>query len=236
MVLENQCCQSEKLEIQTAMGDTFRPGGLELTRRALDFCGLPVGARVLDVGCGAGTTVRFLLACGWKAAGVDLSAELIHTGRGSAPAFIQADAAYLPLAAGAADAILAECSLSVFADPERVLAEFNRLLIPGGRLILSDLYARSPAGLAALRDLSPAGCLGGMLPQADGLARLARNGFDVQVWEDHSEVLRRLTGQLASGVLAQWRGSARGGLDALDQQLAVARARPGYFMLVARKR
>ncbi len=63
------------------------------------------------------------------------------------------------MAAGQASAVLAECSLSVFAEPDLVLAEFYRLLSPRGYLILSDLYARNPANLAALQALPVDSCI-----------------------------------------------------------------------------
>jgi ubiquinone/menaquinone biosynthesis C-methylase UbiE len=226
--------------MRQAMGETLRPGGLILTERALDFCALPLGAWVLDVGCGTGATVQYLQNCGYRAGGVDLSALLLQAGRqrSSALSFIQADGAHLPLAKGQADAILAECSLSVFGEADVALAEFCRLLRRGGYLVMSDLYARNPAGLAALQALPLASCLSGAMSQMDWVARLAASGFDLMVWEDHSELLRRLAGQLVMthGSLAGfWRCTTTGGIDALDMQLAISKARPGYFLLIAKK-
>ena len=48
----------EQDDFQRAAGETWRPGGLALTRRALELgarcCGFAPGARLLDMGCGAG--------------------------------------------------------------------------------------------------------------------------------------------------------------------------------------
>ncbi len=184
---------------------------------------------MLDVGCGAGATVQYLQHCGYCAGGVDLSAVLLQSGRQKSLdlPFLQADGACLPLADGQMDVVLAECSLSVLKDTEAALAEFYRLLRRGGYLVVSDIYARNPAGLSALHALPVASCLSGALNQPDLTAQLAGHGFELMSWEDHSEVLRHLAGQL---VLAGFSS-----LDALDAQLAIAKARPGYFLLIARK-
>ena len=50
-------------------------------------------------------------------------------------------------------AVLAECSLAAMAHLEETLAEFRRVLVPAGRLALSDVYVRSPQGLPALRSI-----------------------------------------------------------------------------------
>jgi SAM-dependent methyltransferase len=202
---------------------------LALTERALEVCGLPMGARVLDVGCGAGATVQYLQHWGYRAGGVDLSALLLGEGRrkSSNLLFFQADGAYLPLADGRIDAVLAECSLSVLADTGAALAEFYRLLRRGGYLVVSDVYARNPVGLAALRALPAAFCVSGAVSQAELVAQLTQLGFELVLWEDHSQVLRQLAGPLLPVKFS--------GLEALDAQLALAQAKPGYFLLIARK-
>ena len=230
----------EQAAVRGVLGDTLRPGGLSLTKRALEICGLPKGARVLDVGCGTGATVQSLRECGFAASGADLSAALLqaHRQRSSDGFLMRADAAHLPLAAGRLDAVLAECSLSIFAEADLALAEFCRLLARDGYLILSDVYFRNPSGPEALPSFPPAWCLRGALCRTELLTRLARTGFEVMIWEDHSEVLRHLAGQMmtATGALDQvLNAGTSGGLAALDWQLAVARARPGYYLLVAKK-
>ena len=43
--------------LEEVTGGLVRPGGLALTDRAMGHCGFGAGARVADVGCGAGATV-----------------------------------------------------------------------------------------------------------------------------------------------------------------------------------
>lgn len=220
----------EQVAVRRGLGETLRPGGLNLTERALEICGLPVGAKVLDVGCGTGVTVQYLQQWGYRAGGVDMSALLLREGRQKSQdlPFLQADGACLPLADERMDAVLAECSLSVLADTDAALAEFYRLLRRGGYLVVSDVYARNPAGLPLLRALSAAFCLSGAIIQAELVAQLTQLGFELVLWEDHSEVLRQLAGPLLPVKF--------NGLEALDAQLALAKAKPGYFLLIARKR
>lgn len=228
-------CRYEQAYLQQALGETLHPGGLALTQRALDACALAPGARLLDVGCGSGVTVQFLRERGYSASGVDLSALLLQAGRqrlSTLPIF-QADAAALPLAAGELAALIAECSLSVFAQTDRILDEFYRLLRPDGILILTDLYVRNPAGLAALRAALPDSCLAGAFVHEELLGLLADRGFDLLLWEDHSEVIKSLAQPSQSALL---NGAPASEMDALDVALTIARAKPGYFLGILRKR
>lgn len=240
MVFGDGCWVYEQAAVRQALGETIRPGGLALTERALAFCSLPAGARMLDVGCGMGTTGQYLRDNGYRAGGVDLSAVLLQAGRRKYPALtlLQAAGERLPLAAGRFAAILAECSLSVLADAGAALAEFNRLLETGGYLVISDIYARNPDGIPALRRLPLASCFSGATSQMEVQASVTGHGFKLALWEDHSEVLRHLAGQLAlaHGSLAEfWQRVTNEGLNVLDVQLAISKAKPGYFLLIARK-
>ncbi|NJN93711.1 MAG: methyltransferase domain-containing protein [Anaerolineales bacterium] len=229
MIREASCRVYEQVAVRQGLGETLRPGGLALTERALEVCDLPAGARVLDVGCGAGATVQYLQQWGYRAGGVDLSALLLREGRQKGPdlTFLQADGVCLPLADAQMDAVLAECSLSGLANTDAALVEFYRLLRRGGYLVVSDVYARNPAGLPLLRTLPAAFCLSGAISQTELVAQLTQLGFELVLWEDHSEVLRQVAGPLLPVQFS--------GLEALDAQLALAKAKPGYFLLIARK-
>ncbi len=123
----------------------LRPGGEALTRRLLSLGGEMRNRRVLDLGCGTGETARLLAReFGAVVTGADLSAALIDECRQKYPgaAFVAADAHDLPFRDGSYDVLVSECCFSVFRDPKKAFQEANRVLIPGGKLLLSDLWQR----------------------------------------------------------------------------------------------
>jgi SAM-dependent methyltransferase len=223
--------------LEKAAGGVMRPGGLELTARALDYCAFAAGANLVDVGCGAGVTVEFLReAYGLNAMGVDSSAVIVERGLRRNPQIPlrQASGERLPFAAGAMDGVVVECVLSAMADKREAMAEFNRVLGPGGRLIVTDLYARQ-AAVTGEMGLPPTSCLAGMRTQ-EQLARLVEEaGFSIEVWEDHtpklSEFVIRMIMEHGS-MQPFWECEKS---DSRLIQGVIKESKPGYFLLIARK-
>jgi arsenite methyltransferase len=203
------------------------PGGLELTRRAIELAALPAGARVVDIGCGEGESVRLLCALGFRAVGVDpIASEPAGFPR------LRGSAEALPLAPESVDAVLAECSLSLVSDARRALAECVRVLAPGGRLIVADLYARHPAAIGRVRGLH-ASCVSGMVVREELEESLRAAGFSVDHWEDHSRALGEwVAGFLMAGGSAEELWGAGDGCAA-ETGAAVRAVRAGYFLLLA---
>jgi arsenite methyltransferase len=217
-----------------ALGDILRPGGLALTDEALAASALPPNARILDVGCGAGTTVSHLRRRhGLRAIGIDASSRLLASGsRDPASPLALARGEHLPVRDGVLDAVIAECSFSVLSDPNAALREFRRVLNPDGCLILTDIYLRSVDGHPLPLDYPPPSCLSETPTREQVASKLANYGFEVAVWRDRSDSLRYLAAQLImSGVsLAQLWGGA-----CADLSGATARRALGYYWLIAGK-
>ena len=103
------------------------------------------GARILDVGCGAGVPVARALAERFDVTGVDLSGEMVSRARINVPegAFVHADIMALDVAPASFDAVVS--FYAIFHIPRKEHVELfrrvHRWLKPGGYLLatLSDL-------------------------------------------------------------------------------------------------
>lgn len=221
-------------------GPTLRPGGLEITQRALSLCALPAGSRVADIGCGMGTTVDHLRRHHrLRAVGLDRSAGMLGRARRRNPGLplVKGDAARLPFEDGRLSAVLCECTLTLVPDIDAAWSEIRRVLAPGGFLILADIYARAPRASAGLATLPGTSCLKGARSRDETVGRMHRSGFTLLAWEDRSDALKRLAAELvlAGGSrLALW-GTASSTGGAASCAAAVRQVRLGYFLSVARK-
>lgn len=220
-------------------GAGMRPGGLALTETALRRSSLHAGARVLDVGCGTGITVEHARrAHSLQAIGLDASRVVLRRGLRRCPRAILvcATATDLPILSATADAVVMECSLSAMPAKERVLAECFRVLVRGGRLLLTDLYARNPLPPGARDAVGP--CCAGITTRDELERALERAGFAVDVWEDHSRSLTELLGCLVlqHGSLTPFWERQGIEAEALPRaREALRQVRPGYCLVLATK-
>ena len=112
------------------------PGGEEHTRRLIELAQLPSGASVLDMGAGAGETVRLLRSLGFAARGIDKEPRGAGVENGD---FLRS-----PYPDGSFDAVVSECAFFVSGDQTGALREALRLLKSGGKLLLSDVFFDPP--------------------------------------------------------------------------------------------
>ena len=214
-------------------GAALRPGGLDLTGHLLSFGNFTPGSRILDAGCGLGTTLNHLVTTGHPGGiGVDSSLSLLAAARSQAgeAALVCAELECLPFSAASFDGIICECVLAQTAASE-VLAEFQRVLCADGVLIVSDIYRREPdSGYCPAPD--------DQLPtrrQAETMLKDA--GFTVEHWEDRTGDLKQLAVRLlmASGTaqadLCHWLGNGT-----VRSTAAVSGFKTiGYHLIVARR-
>jgi ubiquinone/menaquinone biosynthesis C-methylase UbiE len=97
--------------------------------------------RVLDVGCGTGQLAgRVTQACpDAQVVGCDFSAGMLRRAamRCADVGWVRGDAMRLPFPDGAFDAVISTEAFHWFARQDAALAEFFRVLAPGGRLLLA---------------------------------------------------------------------------------------------------
>jgi malonyl-CoA O-methyltransferase len=206
--------------------------------------------RILDVGCGLGDGLRRLNAR-WpdaQAVGIDLSARRLArasalerpglgawaqsfarrlAGRGGPPhgRYVAADAHRLPLAGDAFDLIWSNLAFQWFDDAPAAIAEWYRVIRPGGLLMFSAL------GVDSLRELRAAGLAMPALPDlhdigdALGAAGFADPVMDAErltvTWTDAA----RMVGELRA-LGGDARRARRRGLSTPRQRAAMLAALP----------
>jgi SAM-dependent methyltransferase len=189
-------------ELNRAFGDAL-----------IDAAGLGPGERVLDVGCGAGTTsleAARRVRPGGAALGIDVSPALLAIARahaaleeGTTVDLVEADAATYPYDPGSFDVIVSRNGLMFFSDPDAAFANLARALRPGGRITFTAPQGldRNPwimvAGAAAVPHVGmPAGVASdqpGPLGLADPSrieAVLTRAGFTAVVIAEVAAAMR----------------------------------------------
>lgn len=100
--------------------------------------------RALDLGTGAGAFAIALAPLVREVIGVDIVPELVEEGRKRAPAnveLVEADATALPYGRGSFDLVCTARTLHHVPRPELALSEMNRLLRPGGTMLVADELA-----------------------------------------------------------------------------------------------
>ncbi|MGH3305380.1 MAG: arsenite methyltransferase [Streptosporangiaceae bacterium] len=158
-------------------------------------CGNPLavadlreGERVLDLGSGGGIDVllsaRRVGPTGY-AYGVDMTDDMLVLAQANAARagaanvqFLKGEIEAVPLPDVAVDVVISNCVINLSTDKPAVLAEMFRVLVPGGRIGISDVVAEdymTQADRAAAG--SYVGCIAGALSRTEYLDGLSAAGF-----------------------------------------------------------
>ena len=223
------CCAAfyEQDWVQAVLGESFHPGGAELSARLVRGLHLPPKSRVLDVACGIGTTALLMAReFGLDVVGLDASAanvakaeNLLRANPTITAKFVTGDAVSLPFPDDSFDAVVCECAVSTFADQARVVAEFARVLKPGGVVGITDMVLEGelPEDIAGV--IAPWTCLAAARSVVGYQSLFLSAGMRVVEYADESSSLRKLVADLKRKLLAAGLGRSLGavpGLDGLD--------------------
>jgi len=170
--------------------------------RFLKWLELSAGKRLLDVACGAGgPALRIAAASGCAVAGVDIHEAAIATAQTIAnergllrrAEFHAADASVgLPFADGSFDTITCIDALNHFPHRPKMLAEWTRLLKPGGRLLLTDpIIVSGPLSNAEIAIRTSAGFYL-IVPRGYDELVIAEAGLQLLLAQDVTENMSRV--------------------------------------------
>lgn len=207
-------------------GRMMRPGGIALTDRLLHLAALAPHSRILDLGCGFGTTTAHLSSLGHLASGIDASQENIQRGHDLYPEMdLQVSSGErLPWGSRIFDALISECSLSLM-DLPAVLASCCRVLKPGGKLLISDLYALDPMSPGQLEAVE----VRHYLTYDKWAEKLNAAGFSLLIWEDQTDAWKNFAAQFL------WDHGSLPTFFHCDEENIRSLGMPGYFLAVAQR-
>ncbi|WP_025849425.1 class I SAM-dependent methyltransferase [Paenibacillus ehimensis] len=158
------------------------PGGFSATLSQLSRFPLPAGSRVLEVGCGTGRTSCYLAKQGFDITGLDLRPDMLAKAKLRAETeqldvrFVEGDITALPFEAATFDVVFAE-SVTNFADIGRALAEYGRVLRPGGILYDREVIATPSITEEAYREVTGFFQLNALLTEQKWIELLQASGF-----------------------------------------------------------
>lgn len=158
-------------------------------------CGNPVvvadlrpGERVLDLGSGGGIDVllsaRRVGPTG-RAFGLDMTYEMLALSRSNADKagasnveFLKGTIESIPLPAASIDVVISNCVVNLSVDKPAVFAEMFRVLVPGGRIGITDVVAADHLSIQDRAERgSYVGCIAGALSRVEYVDGLTAVGF-----------------------------------------------------------
>ncbi|MFL6072796.1 MAG: class I SAM-dependent methyltransferase [Mycobacteriales bacterium] len=132
-------------EFSAALDESLHPRGPDVLYDLVAGMGLPPGAVALDVGCGeGGQALALRQRFRFRVTGIDPVPRHLEVARAAAgadgPTFTAGTAEDLPAGDGTADLVWCRDVLVHVADLPRAYAEFRRVLRPGGRVLVYQVF------------------------------------------------------------------------------------------------
>lgn len=163
---------------------------------ALNKANISLGEICLDIGSGRGSDVlRMADLAGQEgfAYGVDMSEGMLSKARKSSEKlgvnnveFFNSNIEKIPLEENSVNVIISNCTINHAQDKNAVWSEIYRVLKPGGRFIVSDIYSTEPVPEKYASDpVAISECWGGSVTKDEYLETLINTGFiDLQLLEE----------------------------------------------------
>ena len=159
------------------------------------------GQSVLDLGSGGGIDVFAAskkVGGAGRVVGVDATFEMVLRARETAKdegysnvEFRLGEIEHLPVDSGSVDVVISNCVLNLVPDKARAFSEIQRVLKPGGRLVVSDIVARDEVTPEVKGDLEKwSECLSGAMTEEE-IRRRSKNAgladfrvLEASEWQD----------------------------------------------------
>ena len=204
-----RCCSSayESEFAGRLLGDSYHPGGLDLSRRLGILLDLRPGLRLLDVASGKGESAILLAKeFGCEVIGIDFgpqnvadaTARAAAAGMSSLVTFREADAEHMDFPEAVFDRVICECAFCTFPDKNAAAREFSRVLRPDGRIGISDLTRRGPVPAELSGLLSWIACIADARPISELMAAFESASFQVTTVEAHDNCLLQMARDVQS--------------------------------------
>jgi arsenite methyltransferase len=124
---------------------------------------LEPGARVADLGCGAGTdslVAAQMVEPGGHVTGIDMTPEMLARARAAAREagianveFVEGEIERLPFEDGSVDVVISNGVIDLVPDKDAVFAEIFRVLRSGGRMQVADVTIQNPVSEEGRRNI-----------------------------------------------------------------------------------
>lgn len=230
----------------TSKTDKFSPS--EPTEQIVRYIHDSGKSRILDIGCGMGTTLLRLLkeyTKGDQFIGVDFSDKMIDRAREESSllspehrkkvGFFPADAQNLPYMDEQFDLIYSECVFNLMSNREKAISEVSRLLSPEGIFIYTDFvsFADVPDDIQKNLNLV-SGCRAGSITLSQNIQFLENNGFTKIECVDFTESKNRRYAELMTSSeeiqndFQEFQQQYPNSADFLDKKV-------GYYLLIGTK-
>ena len=156
--MQDKTCSIEQYDIFDFMANhvgltVIHPGGFDATRKLLGSCHIDKRSKILDIGCGKGTTsILLALEYGCNVVGLDLSEDLLsqattlvkRKGLEHKVSFRAGDALNMPFADNEFDRAIGQAVLILVGDKKKAVQEAVRVTKPGGHVGWLELSWKKP--------------------------------------------------------------------------------------------